>query len=64
VHSTGSFLEKKYSRQNAVFTEEMLDEIEGRLEHSPRKFMAQLAKQALVLKTTAWRATKNLSTAI
>jgi hypothetical protein len=34
VRSTGSFLDKKYTRQNAVLTEETLDEIGARLEHS------------------------------
>jgi hypothetical protein len=53
VRSTGSFLDKKYTRQNAVLTEEMLDKIGARLEHSPRKSLAQLAQQAQVLKTTA-----------
>jgi hypothetical protein len=38
----------------------MLDEIGARLEHSPHKSLARLAEQAQVLKTTAWRATKNL----
>jgi hypothetical protein len=61
VHSGGSFLEKKYTRQNAVLTEKMLDEIEARLEHLPRKSLARLDQQAQVLKTTASRrATKNL----
>jgi hypothetical protein len=59
VRSTGSFLDKKYTRQNAVLTEEMLDETGARLEHSPCKFLARLAQQAQVSKTTAWRATKN-----
>jgi hypothetical protein len=31
VRSTGSFLDKKYTRQNAVLTKEMLDEIGARL---------------------------------
>jgi hypothetical protein len=60
VRSTGSFLDKKCTRQNAVLTEETLDEIGARLEHSPRKSLARLAQQAQVSKTTAWRATKNL----
>jgi hypothetical protein len=60
VRSTGSFLDKKYTWQNAVLTEETLDETGARLEHSPRKSLAQLAQQAQVSKTTAWRATKNL----
>jgi hypothetical protein len=40
VRSTGSFLDTKYTTQNAVLTEEMLDEIEARLEHSPHKSLA------------------------
>jgi hypothetical protein len=60
MHSTGSFLDKKYTRQNVVLTEETLDEIGARLEHSPRKSLARLAQQAQVSKTTAWRATINL----
>jgi hypothetical protein len=43
-----------------MLTEEMLDEIGARLKHSPRKFLARLSQQAQVLKTAAWRATKNL----
>jgi hypothetical protein len=60
VRSTGSFLDKKCTRQNAVLTEETFDEIGARLEHSPRKSLARLAQQAQVSKTTAWRETKNL----
>jgi hypothetical protein len=60
VISTGSFLDKKYTRQNAVLTEETLDENGARLEHLPCKSLARLAKQAQVSKTTTWRATKNL----
>jgi hypothetical protein len=50
VRSTGSFLDKKYTRQNAVLTEEALDEIGARLENSPRKSLARLAQQAQVSK--------------
>jgi hypothetical protein len=60
VLSAGCFVDKKYTRQNAVLTEETLDEIGARLEHSPHKSLAQFAQQAQVSKTTAWRATKNL----
>jgi hypothetical protein len=60
VRSTGSFLDKKYTRQNAVLTKETPDEIGARLEHSPRKSLARLAQQAQVSKTTALGATKNL----
>jgi hypothetical protein len=51
---------KKYTRQNAVLTEEMLEETGARLEHSPRKSLARLGQQAQVSKTTARRAAKNL----
>jgi hypothetical protein len=57
---TGSFLDKNYTRQNAVLIEETLDEIGAKLEHSPRKSLARLAQQAQVSETTAWRATKNV----
>jgi hypothetical protein len=60
VCSTGPFLGKKYTRQNAVLTEETLDKTGARLKHSPRKSLARLAYQVEVSKTTAWRATKNL----
>jgi hypothetical protein len=42
--STGSFLDKKYTTQNAVLTEETLDEIGARLKHSPRKSLARLSQ--------------------
>jgi hypothetical protein len=48
VRSTGSFVDKKYARQNAVLTEETLGEVGARLEHSPRKSQARLAQQAQV----------------
>jgi hypothetical protein len=48
VHSTASFLDKKYTRENAVLTEEKLDEIGAGLEHLPCKSFTQLAQQAQV----------------
>jgi hypothetical protein len=42
--STGSFLDKKYTRKNVVLTEETLDETGARLEHSPPKSLARLAQ--------------------
>jgi hypothetical protein len=50
VRSAGSFVNKKYTRQNAMLTEETLDEIGARLEHSPRKSLARLDQQAQVSK--------------
>jgi hypothetical protein len=35
MHSASCLLDKKYTRQNAVLSEEELDEIEARIEHSP-----------------------------
>jgi hypothetical protein len=40
VDSTGSVLDKKYIRQNAILTEEILDDTGTRLQHSPRKSLA------------------------
>jgi hypothetical protein len=60
VCSIGSFLDKKYIRQNAVLTEEMLDETGARLEHSPRKSLARSAQQAQISRTTGCKVTKNL----
>jgi hypothetical protein len=40
LHSTGSVLNKKYTRKNGVPTEEKLEEIEARLENSLYKSMA------------------------
>jgi hypothetical protein len=57
VSSTESFLDKKYTRQNTVLSEEML----ARLVHSPHKSLAQSAKQVHVMRTTVWRATKRLN---
>jgi hypothetical protein len=60
VTSTGSFLDKKYTRQNTVLTEETLDEIGALIRTFASQILARLAQQAQVLKTTAWRETKNL----
>jgi hypothetical protein len=43
-----------------VLTEETLDEIGARLQHSPLKSLARLNQQTQVLKTTVWKATENL----
>jgi hypothetical protein len=44
--SIWSVLDKKSIRENAALTEEVVDEIKGRLEHSPRKFVTRLAREA------------------
>jgi hypothetical protein len=38
----------------------MHHEVGARLEHSPLRFLAQLAQQAWVYKRTAWSVTENL----
>jgi hypothetical protein len=59
AYSTGSFLDKKYTRQNSVPTEEKL-EFAARLENLPHKCLTCVAQQAQVLTTTAWRMTRKL----
>jgi hypothetical protein len=60
VRSTGSFLDKKYARQNTVLTDEKLDETEARSEHSPRKSLTRLVQQTQVSTTTVRTATTKL----
>jgi hypothetical protein len=55
VCSTGSFLDKKYSRQNVVLPKEKLDKVGARLEHLSCKSSTRLVQQAQVLTVTAWR---------
>jgi hypothetical protein len=45
ICSTGSFLDKRYTRQNAMLTVEILDESGARLERLPHKSLAQLAQK-------------------
>jgi hypothetical protein len=51
MHSTGNFLDKKYTTQNAVLT--MQDETGVGLENLAYKFLTQLAQQAKVLMTNS-----------
>jgi hypothetical protein len=55
AHSVASALDKKYIRANAALTEELVDEIRGRLEHSHRKSATRLAREAKVPTTKDWR---------
>jgi hypothetical protein len=52
VHSSGSFLVKKYTGKNAVLMKGKLDETAARLEHLPHKSPTSLTQQAHVLITT------------
>jgi hypothetical protein len=51
MHSTGSSLNKKYTRQNAVLTKEKLDETGVRSEYSPCRSLTWLAQKAQVSTT-------------
>jgi hypothetical protein len=61
VHTTGSYLDMKYTKQKGVLMEEMFDEIRAWLEHSYRKSLAWLATQEQLLKTSARSATEKLT---
>jgi hypothetical protein len=50
VSSTGSLLDKKPAKKCHVLTEEKLDEIGARLEHTPQKSLRCLAQETSILK--------------
>jgi hypothetical protein len=60
VRSTGSLLDKKPARKRRVLTEEKLDEIGARLEHTPHKSLRCLAQEMGISKSSAATATKLL----
>lgn len=60
VRATGSLLDRKPELKRRVLTEEKLDEIGARLEHSPRKSLRCLAQETGVSITTVRTATKLL----
>ncbi|KAJ4451314.1 hypothetical protein ANN_02775 [Periplaneta americana] len=60
VRRTGYFLNKKRVQQRRVLTEEKLDEVGARLEHSPRKSLRRLTQEFNISKTSAFVATKLL----
>lgn len=60
VRRTGSFLNKKHVRQRRVLTEEKLDEVGARLEHTPQKSLRRLAQEVNISKSAAFVATKLL----
>ncbi|KAJ4439784.1 hypothetical protein ANN_07912 [Periplaneta americana] len=60
VRRTGSFSNKKRIQQCRVLTEENLDEVGARLEHSPRKSLRRLAQEVNISKMSAFVATKIL----
>jgi hypothetical protein len=58
VFSIGFFLDKKYTRQNAVLTEEMLDETGDKI----RTFVLQIPFRISSTDTAAYTVTTNLHT--
>ena len=60
MRETGSLLNKKKRIRKRVLTEEKLDEIGERLEHTPTKSLRRLGQEARISKSSAWRATKML----
>jgi transposase len=60
VRETGSLLDRKPELKRRVLTEEKLDEIGARLEHSPRKSLRRLALETGVSITTVRTAAKLL----
>jgi DNA-binding transcriptional MocR family regulator len=60
VRSTGSLLDKKLVNKRRVLTEEKLDEIGTRLQHTPLKSLRRLAQETGISKSSAARATKQL----
>lgn len=56
----GSILDEKQRVNKRVLTEEKLDEVGERLEHTPQKSFQRLAQETEISMTSAWRATKLL----
>jgi hypothetical protein len=63
-HSVGSVLDKKCIKAYVALTEEVVDEIKGRLEHSHRKPVTRLVRQAKVPTTRVWRVSASNSAKI
>jgi gamma-glutamylcysteine synthetase len=60
LRSTGLLIDKKQKHKRRVLTEEKLDDIGARLEHTPRKSLKRLAQETGVSKFSARSATKLL----
>jgi hypothetical protein len=57
MHLTGSFLQKKYTTQNAVVTKKKLGNTGAIFEHLPYKCLRELAQLAQVSKVIALKVT-------
>jgi transposase len=62
LRSTGLLIDKKPKHKRQVLTEEKLDDIEARLEHTPRNSLKRLAQDTGVSKSSARTATKLMET--
>ncbi|PSN34968.1 hypothetical protein C0J52_24961 [Blattella germanica] len=59
-NETGSVINKKIKRTRHVLTEEKLDDIAERLEHSPKKSLKRLAQETGISESSARNATRLL----
>jgi hypothetical protein len=57
LRTTGFLIDKKQKHKRRVLTEEKLDDIGARLEHTPRKSLKRLAQETGVSKSSARTAT-------
>jgi transposase len=60
LRSTGLLIDKKQKHKRRVLTEEKLDDMGARLEHTPRKSLKRPAQETGVSKSSARRATQFL----
>jgi hypothetical protein len=60
VRTSGILIDRKSLKRNRVLTEEKLDDIDHRLENSPRKSLQRLAQRSGVSVGSAWKATEML----
>jgi hypothetical protein len=58
VRSTGSLLVKKPAKKCCVITEEKVDKIRARLEHTPQKSLRHLAQETGILKSSSAKVMK------
>jgi hypothetical protein len=60
LRTTGLLLDKKQKHYHRVFSEEKLDDIGTKLEHTPRKSLKRLAQETGVSKSNTWTDTQLL----
>jgi transposase len=60
LRSTGLLIDKKQKHKGRMLTEEKLDDVGARLEHTPRKSLTRLAQETGVSRSSARTATKLL----